>query len=435
MSILTIGSSNSKFSWVIQKNPATIRDSKEPYKKEIRKGVAYGWFINNDQAFRLWFKDNPLHCSFAEGRDAEFEYLDRTRYSSPYLPISLITNCLATAFKQAQEEDVESPYSAWLETTVETRSASMLSHMLTHFGAGSMLNEGYDFSYEPIAGHAYKVRIEAPSIHKLLNAAMVIFLMFCVSSKGIYVNLRGDNVEKYISAINVIDAPYFVRYLFKRNVFTNRDTFLKNKPLLDTEEIKLWHGDTLAQRKEAIFPELAGGPQLIDIGCGELNYSIPLSSKYEQVLAYEADDEVRENAIGKATGRGVENLAIIGGATQESIRDNDLLFNGADVLISEVLEHIELKDAGKLISAVLETGFRKIVITVPNKDFNKYYLLEDGEFRHDDHKWEMNFEDFNDWLWEVSKGHEISMTSKGIGDSVNGIHTSIMVIITKISKN
>src|SRR5579859_2456140 len=306
MAILTIGSTNPKFSWVIQKNPATIRDKAEPYKKEVRQGVAYGWFGADDQSFRLWFKDNPLHCSFAEGIGQEYEYLDRTRYASPYLPISLITNCLATAFKQEQEEDVLGHCSAWLETTVEIRSASMLKHMSQHFNGAFGFDEGYGFMAELIAGHTYKVRIQGPNVHRLLNAAMVIFLMFCVSAKGIYVNLKGDIVEKYIAAINRINAPYFVRYLFKRNVFSNRDTFLKNKSLLDTDSIKLWHGDTLAQRKEAIFPHMDGQKQLIDIGCGELNYTLPLHSKYEQVLAFEADEELRENMVAKLESRQVE---------------------------------------------------------------------------------------------------------------------------------
>lgn len=431
MSVLTIGSTNPKFSWIIQKNPATIRDSAKPYNKEIRQGNAYGWFLEGDGAFRLWFKDNPLHCSFAEGTAQEFEYLDRTRYASPYLPISLITNCLATAFKQAQEEDEEKQWSAFLTTTVEIRSTSMLNHITEHFNGAFGFDEGYSFSAARISGCAYDIHMQGPSVHKLLNAAMVVFLMFCVSTKGIYVNLKGDIVEKYIRAINTIDAPYFIRYLFKRNVFSNRDTFLKNKELLDTPEINLWHGDTLAQRKEAIFPQLEGGAQLIDIGCGELNYALPLAAKYESVLAFEADEEVRQNAEGKAQGRQVENITFKEAATPESIDECSLLFSGADVLITEVLEHIEKKDAEKLLNAVFETDFRKLVITVPNKAFNVNYLMADDEFRHDDHKWEMDYQDFNDWFWAISKRQALSAYSQGIGDAVNGVHTSTMIVVTK----
>lgn len=431
MSVLTLGSSNPKFSWVIQKNPATIRESKDPFKKSIRQGSVYGWFLEGDQAFRLWFKDHALHCSFAEGRDQEFEYLDRTRYASPYLPISLMTNCLATAFKEHQEEDSSVPFSAWLETTVEIRSASTLRHMEQHFNGPFGFDQGYSFHAELISGHAYKVRIVGPSVHHLLNAAMVIFLMFCVTTKSIYVNLKGDIIEKYINAINRIDAPYFIRYLFKRNVFTNRETFAKNKPLLDTPSINLWHGDTLSQRKEAIFPHLGGGSVLVDIGCGELNYSIPLSAKYEQILAYEADDEVRENAVGKASGRGVENITFKEAATPESIDDCSALFDGADVLITEVLEHMEKDVAAELIQAVLKTNFNKLILTVPNKEFNVNYLMDETQFRHDDHKWEPGLKEFGDWFWNVSEGHAISISVQGIGDSVNNIATSTMVVVTK----
>lgn len=432
MSVLTIGSKNPEFSWVISKNPATIRDSKEPYKKSIRKGLAYGWFPN-DQQFRLWFKDNPLECSFAEGVNSEFEYLDRTRYASPYLPISLITNCLGTAFKENQEKDVEEPWSAFLTTTVEIRSESMLRHITEHFNGEFGFDNGYSFSAVKLAGCAYDVHIQGPSVHKLLNAAMVIFLMFCVSARGIYVNLKGDIVEKYISAINRIEAPYFIRYLFKRNVFSNRDTFLKNKKLLDTETIDLKHGDTLAQRKEAIFPHLAGGEQLVDIGCGGLNYTLPLHSEYGQVLAFEADEELREQMAGKLSGRQVENVTLVGAATPGSIDECSIVFNGADVLITEVLEHIPLREAKELIETVLKTNFRKLVITVPNKDFNVNYLLGPNEFRHDDHKWEMSNTDFYTWSFNLAKqlGDAGTYEIKGIGDMVNGVSTSTMVVITK----
>lgn len=430
MSVLTIGSTNPKFSWVIQKNPETIRNSKDPFKKSIRQGSVYGWFLDNDQSFRLWFKDHNLHCSFAEGRDQEFEYLDRTRYASPYLPISLITNCLATVLKTEQEEDTLGE-KWWLETTVEIRSASMLNHLTQHFNGTFGINKGFGLRTEHIAGHAYKITLYAPSGHMLMNMALVVFLMFCVSTRGLYINLKGDVVEKYINAINRVDAPYFIRYLFKRNVFSNRDTFLKNKALLDTPEINLWHGDTLAQRKEAISPLLGGGQQLIDIGCGELNYALPLSSKYESILCFEADDEVRENAIGKAKGRQVENLVFQGIADTETIQDCHLFFEGADVLITEVLEHMPLKDAEKLLQAVLKTNYRKIVITVPNKDFNVNYLMDEDQFRHDDHKWEMGFSDFKEWIWETCKGHAQVMQLYGIGDSVNNVSTSLLVEIEK----
>lgn len=433
MSVLTLCSTNPKFSWVISKNPATIREKGEPYKKEIRQGVAYGWFPD-DTSFRLWFKDNPTACSFAEGINAEYEYLDRTRYASPYLPISLITNCFATAFKQEQEEDVNA--SAFLETTVEIRSASMLRHITEHFNGPFGFDNGYHFQAEHLAGHAYKVVIKGPNVHRLLNAAMVIFLMFCISAKGIYINLKGDIVEKYIKAINVIDAPYFIRYLFKRNVFSNRDTFLKNKALLDTDTIDLWHGDTLAQRKEAIFPLLEGGSQLIDIGCGELNYTIPLSSRYEQVLAFEADEELRENMAGKLQGRQIENVTLRGTADPESIDECSLLFSGADVLITEVLEHIPVKDAKRLLNSVLNTDFNKLIVTVPNKSFNVNYLMDETEFRHDDHKWEPEFSEFAEFVFQaMGDRNKFDCFIKPIGDSVNGIATSTMAVITRKQKD
>ena len=74
------------------------------FQKPLRKGTAYGWFVN-DNEFRMTFVDSPTESSFNTRGD--YEYLDRTRYTSPYLPIAMITTLLNTAQKKDFEYGVE----------------------------------------------------------------------------------------------------------------------------------------------------------------------------------------------------------------------------------------------------------------------------------------------------------------------------------------
>jgi hypothetical protein len=73
--------------------------------------------------------------------------------------------------------------------------------------------------------------------------------------------------------------------------------------------------------------------------------------------------------------------------------------------------------------------FEYFIITTPNADFNQFYEL-DG-FRHDDHKWEMGKDAFQQWFSNVIKGVGVNTEFVDIGDAVNGIHTTQGVIVRR----
>ena len=96
MSILTVSSTNPNLSYIISKNPATILAEKKPFERDLRKGRVYGWFPKPDNTmFRLMFQDSPVDNSF--GPNSDFEYLDVSRYSNPYIPIGMIKAALDSA--------------------------------------------------------------------------------------------------------------------------------------------------------------------------------------------------------------------------------------------------------------------------------------------------------------------------------------------------
>jgi hypothetical protein len=91
-----------------------------------------------------------------------------------------------------------------------------------------------------------------------------------------------------------------------------------------------------------------------------------------------------------------------------------------------MLEHIPKEKAKELLISLKTKKFRKLIITLPNADFNQFYKLN-GEFRHEDHCWEPTFKEAVDFITDVFK--EKIKLIKAIGDKINNISVTTMFII------
>lgn len=425
MSILKVGSTNPKLSWILQKNPETINESKKPFTRKVRKGVAYGWFNQNASEFKLWFKDHDTESSFADGIKGEFEYLDATRYGSPYIPISLISNCLATAAKKLDENDVGG-FEAYATTVIKVPNIRF-QEMITKHYAGVATVEA-----TPLHGDFYVVTVKASKIYTVLNVMQIVCLMQCLCDDDTYVSLREADIEKYINCLNAAAAPYFVRYLFSTRAFSNRKTFDKLKDKLQGPGMVMQFGNTRQQRFDAIADTLRGGETLIDIGCGEMFYSLRLCGKYETVYAVDPDAELQEANRGRVEKRQIENLVPLEEwATPQWAKENEGLFDGADVLLTEVIEHMPIENAKALIQAILDTNYRQLVVTTPNKDFNKNYGFSEGQTRHEDHKWEIGGDDFSKLMLQISEDQRCGVMLWPIGDLVDGDSVTSMALFVR----
>lgn len=432
MALLTISSNNPKLSFVVSKNPHTIAESGKPFAKDLRKGRLYGWFTDglNGQSFRLWFKDSPVESSFAEGALSEFEYLDTTRYGSPYLPIMMIQTALATASKDPTEEDVAvgpdgTAYTTRVVTVIKVGSHRLLDQMANHYaGRATITHQEVTLGY-------YEIIVQAPTAFVALNVLQVICVLYAMRDKDSYVQLDKAGVLKYINVINRTDAPYYVRYLFASRAITTRSVFEEMKPLLETETIKLNYGDTRMQRYDAIAPMLNGSGTLVDIGCGEMFYTLKMVQKYGTIFAVDADQEIAEANQGRIKNRAIANVnALHQAVTPEWVSENDAIFQGSDVLITEVLEHMPEAEADSLLKALLSTDARRVVATVPNGTFNENYGLSE-DFRHPDHHYEPSFEAWSDYVTTLAaeKGWDVHVSQ--IGDIVNGQSVSTMAVFVK----
>jgi len=260
--MIKIESTNPKFSWILRKNPETQRTKNEPFSKALRKGMSYGWFTT-DQQFNLLFIDSKTETSF--NTIGDFEYLDRTRYCSPYLPIALIANLLASAQKEDVPEDT-----ADFQTTIE-----FISEFSDPKLAHRVIKTVTDAKIELVQmqHHLYNVKISATGVRKALNWTIAFLITQAVLDPMIYIPMDDESVKKYINALNIVDAPYYMRYITANKCIKSPVVFDTVKNSLENEKFQMNFGDSQNHRWLAIEKHLNGGAALFDIGCGELYYT------------------------------------------------------------------------------------------------------------------------------------------------------------------
>lgn len=434
--IFTLTSDNPRFSFAISKNPATILESGKPFSRDLRKGKVYGWFpqakvedgaITGTQVFRLWFKDHPSESSFAGGVLENFEYLDKTRYSSPYLPIMMIQTALSTAQKSRQDDDGE--YFTTAEWTMYAPDLRALDNFCKHYTgrAGIVVSN--------IADKYVRVSLTAGSVFETLNLAIALCVMQAMRDESVYLRLDEAGLEKYLNALNNAEAPYYLRYLFASRAINNRGTFDKLRDQIRGREMTMFFGDTRQQRFDAISAELrkltTNDATLVDLGCGELWYAARLAKVYGQVIAVDADEELSKVNERKILHKKMENVtAVQADATLFMVEatQSDLL-EDCDVLITEALEHMPEDTADALLRTVLASGARRVIATVPNKGFNDNYGLGD-DFRHPDHFYEPTFEEWSDYCYTLAAEFGVTADVRPIGDVVGDQSVTTMCVFT-----
>jgi small RNA 2'-O-methyltransferase len=417
MAIFQLQSTHPKLSYIIGKNSESGMQI-----KSIRKGKAFGWY-SNESCFNVYFKDAENEISYPKDKVETFEYLNVSRYNTPLFPLNVVADYFSTASKKLQSDDVDDYEHHIMVNLVYVELEKYLDFFKNHF-------KDFHLEWEELAHKNYRINIKTnKTLHSLFNYSNTLFLILSLINRS-YFDMTDDTIEKYIRSLSTIDSPFFIRYLFARNVLYKKDQFYRYKSMLEDTplyKIDFAYGNTATQRKEWITKHLNFEHTIIDIGCGEGFYSIPFSKKIDPLFVHAIDiDEVaREKVKQKVQHHEIENLILYESFDHFLENDHE---EKADVLLTEVIEHMEMNSAEDLILKILENiNLHKFFITTPNRDFNRFYNIQQ---RHDDHKWEMNQEEFTSWIQKIIP-NSWNISYQGIGDQVNGIHTTQGIIITR----
>lgn len=418
MAFLQLISNNPNFSYILEKNPASGM-----LIKSLRKGRLFAWYTD-PKIFNIYFRDSDNEVSF--GVDQDFEYMDTTRYNAPIFVNSAIHEFLRH-MKKPDDRDIAG-YENILRINQMRCKRRNLDAFKSHF-------QDYEFKIEEVALNNFKIEIKTKkTIRELINLGQILSIFNALLYNDLYIT--DNDIERYISNLQVIDCPYYIRHLFKMYFLRTEGLFKKYKSLIEKSEsakLEFEFGGTLQQRMRAIKRLLDFRNNIVDIGCGDGDYVREFAPRLKNDsvdLVYHAidiDSIKIENVKRLCQKKGIDNVAVWNG-----LEDGFVCPENSDIIMSEVIEHMSREDAESMIKRVLSWPFKSIIITTPNKDFNSNYRLEVEDMRHEDHKFEIGGEEFKIWIEgiaEIACKNKCVLSFFDIGDRINDLRPTLAVMM------
>jgi len=405
---IQIKSENPKLSWILNKNPNTI-----PLIKKQRDGVSIAWF-SNETTYNLRYDENTIKVNpYCNDDDNKTNYTSNQKFTSCTCALALISNFLNSLYNKDSDDDKEGFKNQMIIATPNIRG-KIIESFQRHF-------TDYEITYEK-----YLIIKSEKKVRELLAIASVMLIIESIKQEELFIT-SNDIITKYLNCINLIQSPYFIRYLFKFNILTSKKKFEENKDLINTDRIEMEIGTNFQQRFKFIENKLSFQNSILDFGCGEGKY-LKFSKKIKDKIYYcfDKDDKIKELIENKIKRKKYDNVQF-----EEEIKIKEPV----EVILSEVIEHNEKEDIEKIFLSLKHLNIQSMIITTPNKDFNDFYGLDD-QLRHNDHKIEFNKEEFEklviDNLSKIGITEEkYSFEVGNLGDTVENIQPQLYYLITK----
>lgn len=377
--ILSINSDNPQFSYLINKNP-----NSPPKITSTRQGVSIGFF--HKSGYAVTFIDGADEVSYKKFQNQEFEYLDKQRFCSPMAYYNALD-----FFKLEPSLDYEYCHSA---TISAIKPRERLKNLF------SVLFSSFNISYKEIYGGYDEVYITYKGkLQNLVDFLRLYTLFISLDEEENYFD--NEFIVSNLNRLVAIDAPYFLRYLFKTNLLS-KAIFVKLKEKLEQSATKMEFVAQNNQQARISFVVNNVNKNVVDFGCGDGDHAGPITNKGVGYFGYDKDTSCIEFCKNRRKG--------------EFGQLSEIPFDKYDLVLSEVIEHNTVEDLEDIVDFIQnDPRIDRVILTTPNASFNQFYP-GDG-FRHDDHKFEWTKEQFNEWLSTNFKEYAIH----DIGDKVNNI--------------
>lgn len=179
---------------------------------------------------------------------------------------------------------------------------------------------------------------------------------------------------------------------------------------------------------------------VIDLGCGE-GKLVRLLLKHKQFEKITGVD-VSYNELLKAKDRlnwdelapkQKERLDLFQGA----LTYRDKRFNGFDAAaLVEVIEHLDENRLAALERVIFEFAKPKtVVLTTPNGEYNTLFEnMEDGDFRHKDHRFEWARKEFKSWVMSVCDRNDYTAEIFPIGEEDKNVGAPSQMAVFTLKK-
>ena len=427
MVFVKLSSTNPKLGFIIFKNPSSGMQL-----RSIRKGTAHGYYTFSNgkidpQEYNVYFRDSDSEVSYKKSRDEQFEYINVLRYNSSLCVVNCISEFFKSTISKQHQDDISSNeiFNNFTVLTTKFKLEKSISQAL--------MNCGFTVNIQHEVSNSYKIQVSTNRpIRELLMFSEVFFMLNAISNNEL-VDINKDIVNKLVNQVVELDLPYYVRYFLSSNVISP-SIFKTVKNKLEESKnntMSLQSGNTHNQRKSFLDVVVPMDSSIVDIGCGAGFYAIPYSqkikSKDKHYIAIDNDENELRKLENKIKSKNIDNIIVYNSV--------DSFFNSyrcfpppLNVLITEMLEHLDIEEASKLLCSVFSIDFDTIVITVPNGSFNKHYPM--SGFRHPDHKWEPTKDEFLDFISLIyTSNKQVSYMYYQVGDRVDGESVSHGMVI------
>jgi 3' terminal RNA ribose 2'-O-methyltransferase Hen1 len=196
------------------------------------------------------------------------------------------------------------------------------------------------------------------------------------------------------------------------------------EPKGDQQEEKLERPLSLnEQRYGAVMAALrgSGARSVLDLGCGDgkLMRELMADRQFEQILGMDVSVRSLEVAqrrlrLERLPDRQAERIKLIHG----SLIYRDQRLSGFDAAaVVEVIEHLDPPRLSAMERVLYESARPKtVVLTTPNQEYNVVWeTLPAGQFRHPDHRFEWNRQEFQEWSHSICKRFAYSVRFVPVG--------------------
>lgn len=458
MGFLVLESDNPNMSYVLNKNPNTPL-----HIRSLRKGYCIGWY-HDTNTYVIRFTDVMEKVSFRKSKFDNYDYLPYMQYCSPMLLTCVIKEMFSTLINKGSDNDVKCKCSIEQALMKISNKALKVIQKLNQYIKKYIIkltSTNIPGLYNFILTTTHD---EVTTLQDILSYAYILGYIINSLTFGRNENPQTDALDKILKIINSLNVPYYIRYVFKTYMIPNFDFDRVKLSLEGSDNIIMQSGNTQMQRYNCISKHILDyisdvrsninsdlnsniEIDIVDIGCGEgfyLKKLFILFNKLNIKVTYHTYDIntaeidkidllVNSDSIYVDSISNVKTYRCI----DEMISQLNLIINPHIMIIfSEVIEHIPLDIVENYMLKIMNSiNFDRIVMTTPQKEFNINYLLNEGEFRHEDHKQEMTKIEFIIFINSIID--KVSITSKKIntnyleiGDMVDGISMCQGMLIT-----
>lgn len=433
--ILKIKSENPYLLDILHKNPTTDFGL---YAKNLKNGVVIGNCVSPNE-YEITFQDSKYSYLPEDSNAIDFQ-----SYVSPLVVLHISNDFLGTLLKP--REDYFSSLIKWLDKSYQEIDNQYCTIEVLSFYINSSWVKGNDFllsryfpnvTVQHKVGRNYHLKIEGKTVFEAVNLLNLISVFVHITNNyGPFTFIDDSFAEKYTRLLTNLDAvPYFVFYLFIKKAIKTPKQFEFLKPKLEEYFAQqgiianFSYGFNHQERVAYITNKVSQEYQILDVGCGEFIYYRKLIKMGYDKAYYAIDEDVKFEELSQQvqTKLNTDNLIFF---TSLEAFDNEYDQQKLDILLTEVIEHNSEEEARKIIEKLLKYNFNQIIVTTPNKDFNKYYFENENEMRHDDHDFEMTGNEFKLFMNQF-KNETLELEFDQIGDSLNHVAPTQVCIITK----